>query len=119
MRFRRAYEAEFGELPPKPFIDTAYDAAYLFAMAIEKAGTNDRKAVRDALRSVANPPGIEILPGEWGKAKDHLARGEEVNYVGAAGAHDFDAAGDVSGTFALWKIENGKLVTVEVFEPRL
>lgn len=116
-RFKSAYEAKYGELPPKPFIDSAYDAAMLFALAMEKAGSADRKAIRDALRSVANPPGTQILPGDFAKAKDLLEKGEDIDYVGAAGSQNFDADGDVSGTFAYWVIKDGKIQTVRVFEP--
>jgi ABC-type branched-subunit amino acid transport system substrate-binding protein len=112
------YEKKFGELPPKPFIDSAYDATYLLALAAEKAGSNDPQAIRDALRSVANPPGTKVGPGEFGKARNLLAKGEEIDYEGASGSQDFDAVGDVPGTFAHWEIQDGKIVTVKVFEPK-
>lgn len=117
--FRDAYEAEFGELPPKPFIDSAYDAAFLLALAMEQAGSTDRTAVKEALRTVANPPGTPILPGEWEKAKQAIANGEDVDYVGAAGSQDFDAKGDVPGTFAFWAIDDGEIVTREVVSPKM
>lgn len=117
--FRDAYEAEFGELPPKPFIDTAYDAAFVLALAIEKAGSTDGAAVRDALRQVSSAPGVEILPGEWEKAKAAIAAGDDIDYVGAGGSQDFDAKGDVPGTFAFWAIEDGEIVTREVLAPKM
>jgi len=116
-RFVSAYEAEFGELPPKPFIDTAYDAAMLLALAAEAAGSTDPVAVRDALRGVANAPGEPILPGEWAKAKEILANGGDIDYVGASGSANLDDKGDTAGTFAHWAIEDGQIVTVKVFEP--
>ena len=115
--FAAAYEARFGAPLEVPFVDSAYDAVYILALAIEKAGTTDRIAIRDTLRSVANPPGATVLPGEWAKAKTLIANGEEVDFVGAAGSHDFDAMGEVSGTFAYWKIDGGKFVTIKVFAP--
>ena len=118
-RFTTAYEAEYGELPPKPYIDTAYDAAYVLGLAIEKAGSTDGVAVRDALRDVANAPGERILPGEFAKAKEMLAAGKDIDYVGASGSIEFDAEGDVSGTFAHWEIEDGAIVTKKVFEPTM
>lgn len=116
--FREAYEAEFGGPPSKPFIDTAYDAAFVLAMAIEKAGSTDPVKVRDALRSVANPPGQVILPGEWAKAKKTIMAGEDVDYVGAAGSQNFDKAGDVPGTFGVWTIENGEIKTLRIVGPK-
>ncbi|MEM6446753.1 MAG: ABC transporter substrate-binding protein [Cyanobacteria bacterium P01_D01_bin.123] len=115
--FVAAYEAEYGELPPKPYIDGAYDAVMVLALAMEKAGSTDGAAIRDAIRDVANTPGEPILPGEWAKAKAAIAEGKDIDYVGAAGAVDFDDNGDVAGAFAHWAIEDGELVTVEVFEP--
>jgi ABC-type branched-subunit amino acid transport system substrate-binding protein len=117
-RFKEAYQKEFGELPPKPFIDSAYDAAMLIGLAIEKAGSADRKAIHDALREVANPPGEPVLPGEFAKAKELIKAGKDIDYVGAAGAQDFDANGDVGGTFAHWTIEGGEIKTVKVFAPQ-
>ncbi len=116
-RFSEAYEAKHGGLPPLPFIDTAYDAAFLLALAVEKAGSTDGVKVRDALRRVANPPGAEILPGEWAKAKDLIAQGRDIDYVGASGSQNFDAAGDVPGTFGVWTVEGGAIKTLRIVEP--
>jgi ABC-type branched-subunit amino acid transport system substrate-binding protein len=115
--FKKSYEAKFGELPPKPFIDSAYDATILVALAAVKAGSDDPKAIRDALRLVANPPGEAVKPGEFAKAKKLLEDGKDIDYVGAAGPLNFDDAGDVAGTYAHWEIQDGKIVTVKVFEP--
>jgi len=115
--FRSAYEGEYGEVPPKPFIDTAYDATWVLALAAQAAGSTDGVAVRDALRDVANPPGEQILPGDWKKAMELLADGEDINYSGASGSVNFDDNGDVSGTFAHWVIRDGKIMTEKVFEP--
>jgi ABC-type branched-subunit amino acid transport system substrate-binding protein len=114
--FRDAYIAEYGELPGKPYYDTAYDAAFAIALAAQKAGSNDREAIRDNLRDVANPPGEVILPGEWEKAVQLLADGQDINYEGAAGSVDFDEAGDVPGTIGHWEIQDGEIVDVALIE---
>lgn len=116
--FAQAYRAKFGELPPKPYIDASYDAVYLIALAAEKAKSSSGKAIRDALRDVANAPGEKVGPGDWAKAKQLIASGKDVDYVGAAGDHSFDKQGDVRGTFSHWEIKNGEIVTVKVFEPK-
>jgi len=74
--------------------------------------------VRDALRDVSSPPGAQILPGEWKKAKELLAKGEDIDYVGAAGPVNFDKNGDVVGTYEEWAIEDGKITRKRVFEPK-
>jgi len=116
--FKKLYEKRFGKIPPDPFIDSAYDAALLLGLAALKAGKNERKAIQKALRLVANPPGIHILPGQFAKAKKHLGAGEDIDYVGAAGPQNFDAHGDVSGTYAHWEIKDGKIFTIKVFTPK-
>lgn len=68
-----------------PFVPNSYDAAFLIALAIEKAGSADRSLIAGALRSVANAPGEVILPGEFAKAKSILAAGGDIHYSGAAG----------------------------------
>jgi ABC-type branched-subunit amino acid transport system substrate-binding protein len=115
--FREIYEGRHGELPPQPFIDTAYDATMLMALAIEKAGSTEGAAIRDALHEVANPPGETILPGEFAKAKELLGAGQDVNYEGAGGSQDFDEAGDVPGTYSHWAIEGGQIVEVALIRP--
>ena len=115
--FAEAYEEQFGEVPPKPFMDTAYDATYILALAAARAGRTDPVAIRDALRAVAGPPGEKVGPGEFARAVGLLADGKEIDYEGAAGSQNFDSSGDVPGSFAHWEIIDGKIQTVKVFVP--
>ena len=96
----QAFAAAF-ESPEAPFVAHGYDIAFLAALAIEKAGAADRGLISAALRDVANAPGTVIRPGEWAKAKAAIAAGEDINYEGASGAIEFDANGDVAGTYSL------------------
>lgn len=115
--FTRRYEERFRELPPKPYIDASYDAAFLIALAAEAAGSLDRTAIRDALRRVANPPGEKVGPGDFARARELLRRGADIDYVGASGDHNFDAAGDTTaGWFEVWAIRNGQIVQEEVVD---
>lgn len=93
-----AKAAKGAKIDPKaPFAAQAYDAAFLLALAIEKNGSSERKGVNAALRKVSSAPGEVILPGEWAKAKKLIDAGKDINYEGATGSHEFDAAGDVPG----------------------
>jgi ABC-type branched-subunit amino acid transport system substrate-binding protein len=114
--FREAYTAEYGELPGKPYYDTAYDAAMVIALAAQKAGSTDSEAIRDNLRDVASAPGEVILPGEWAKAVELLADGQDINYEGASGSVDFDENGDVPGTIGHWEIQDGEIVDVKLMQ---
>ena len=100
--FNKAYKAA-GENIDAVFATTSYDAAFLAALAIEKAG-GDKAKLAESLRAVASAPGEPILAGEWAKAKKLIAEGKDIDYKGAGGDHEFDAAGDVPGNYAFFKV---------------
>ncbi|MGF1624785.1 MAG: ABC transporter substrate-binding protein [Alphaproteobacteria bacterium] len=115
-KFEANFSAAYGTTEEKFFIQQVYDATFLVALAIEKAGTTDRTAIRDALREVANPPGEIIEPGEWAKALELIAAGVDIDYNGVSGEHDFDENGDVAGYIGQFIIEDGVFVEVGVIE---
>lgn len=88
----------------------AYDAAFLLALAIEKNGSASREGLSAALREVSSAPGEKILPGEWTKAVELIKAGTDIDYDGAGGALDFDAAGDVDGIIVELAVEGGAFV---------
>ncbi len=98
--FASAFEAT-GHSPQAPYAAHGYDATFLLALAIEKAGSTDRGAISAALRAVAGPPGMVIRPGQWAEAKAALAAGKDINYEGAVGNNDFDENGDVTAIFSV------------------
>ncbi len=98
-----------------PHLSETFDAALMIALAIEKADSEDPFAIRDALREIANPPGIIVGPRDVAKALDLVRKGEDVNYAGAAGELDFDENGDVSGTVEIWQIQDGKVGSTGLF----
>jgi branched-chain amino acid transport system substrate-binding protein len=114
--FKEMYLGEYGEEFTLPFVGEAFDAVAAIALAAEKAGTNtDSTAIRDALRDVVNTPGTEYGPGEddIAAALAAIANGEDIDYLGASGAAEFDDVGDVTfGGIQVWKIEGEEVVTV-------
>ena len=96
--------------PKAVFAAQAYDAAFLLALAIEEKGSATAEGLNAALRKVSSAPGVVILPGEWEKAKKAIAAGQDINYEGASGNHEFDANGDVPGLIVEMTVENGKFV---------
>lgn len=107
--FAEAYSAATDFDPGAPYASQGYDATFLIALAVEKAGAADRALISAALREVANPPGEAIRPGEWEKAKALIAAGEDINYEGASGSVDFDENGDVPGFYSVSRVgEDGK-----------
>lgn len=93
--------------PDGPYVAHAYDAAFMMALAVEAAGVADKTKIPAALRRIAGPQGTVIYPGEFAKAKALIKQGARVNYDGASGPVDFDAAGDISGRFSLNRYVNG------------
>jgi len=113
--FITAFSAEFGSLPPLPFISNAYDAMAVIGLAayavkvsgLPLTGPN----LRDHLRRVANPPGNFIKPGEFDAAFALLRQGKDINYEGASGALDFDGKGDVEAPIEVWQYAGNRIVT--------
>ena len=99
-----------GQDPTATYAPQAYDAAFLLALAVEKNGSAKREGLSAALREVASAPGEKILPGEWTKAAELIKAGTDIDYEGAGGPLDFDAAGDVPGTIVYLEVEGGKFV---------
>lgn len=113
--FRRIYEERTGGDPNQQLIAEAFDGAIVIALAIEKAGSDDPVAVRDALRPVSNPPGEIVGPGDIARALDLVREGKDINYVGAAGDIDFDENGDVVSGMRVWKIEDNQIVDTDIY----
>jgi ABC-type branched-subunit amino acid transport system substrate-binding protein len=112
------YRAEYGILPPLPFITNAYDATAVIGLGAYAAKAKGKyitsKNIRDELRKIANPPGEVIKPGEFKKAFQLLNQGKDINYEGAAGSVDFDKNGDVKTPIEIWRYLKGDMVTVRI-----
>lgn len=114
-QWRSEFEAEFGELPPLPYIAESYDAVIMIALGAAKAGSLDPAEIRDAMRELNDPNGEKIGPGaaDIEKALELIAEGKAINYEGASGFNGWDENGDVpSGYIEIWKYEGGEIVTV-------
>lgn len=107
--FKKAFKA-FGGDPDGVFVGNGYDAGFILALAIEKAGSTDRSKISAALRAVASAPGEPILAGEWSKAVGLIKAGKDIDYQGVTGSHEFDAAGDVAGVVAEIVVKDGAFV---------
>lgn len=121
--FNQAYEEEYGERPPLPFMTNVYDAVVLAALAAYEAQVSGEEltsvSLRDHLRSVAGPPGEVVEAGVEGltKALELIRAGQEINYEGAAGSEDFDENGDVVTPIEIWGYENGEIVVKKLVMP--
>ena len=115
-RFQALYEDRYGQLPTNPFIGETFDAVVLYGLAIEKAGSAEGPAIRDALRFVANAPGEKVGPGDLARALELIRDGKDIDYEGVAGSQEIDENGDVLNTIEVWKIENGTITSTGRFE---
>lgn len=106
--FNDAYMAKYG-IETTTFTANTYDAAAVIALAIEKAGSVDGIAIRDNIRAVANPPGVEVT--DIGEGLMLIREGKEINYQGASGDVNFDDNGDITTAYyAKWQIaEDGSV----------
>lgn len=113
--FSYLYQQRYGQEPSTVFIAESFDAFVLLALAIEQAGSEEGPAVRDALRQVANPPGLIVGPGDIPMALELIRAGQDINYEGAGGNQDFDENGDVFGSFEVWMLEDGLITSTGRF----
>jgi branched-chain amino acid transport system substrate-binding protein len=113
--FREAYPAMSGGFDAAaPAADRAYDAAAILGLAIAQAGSAEPAAIREAIREVTGGAGETIHAGPEGfaKALALIAEGKPISYEGVIGPVSFDANGDITGPFRLWRIVDGEITTV-------
>ena len=113
--FNASWEEKYASAPSGPGLHTMYDAAAVALLAMEQAGEADGTAIRDSVRAVTGGEGEVVYPGPEGfaKAKELIAQGKPVRYVGATGPISFDENGDVTGPYLIWGVEDGELVTLD------
>ena len=112
----KMFNDEFKAGADKAFVDQTYDATFMVALAIERAGSADRGKIAAALRAIATGKGEMILPGEWAKAKKLIGEGRAITYVGAGGAYVFDANGDVTGHIGRFVVDGDKYKQTEILQ---
>ena len=113
---QKLFNDEFKSGADKAFVDQTYDATFMVALAVERAGSADRSKISAALRSIASGKGDVIRPGEWAKAKKLIAEGKAITYQGAGGAYVFDAKGDVKGHIGKFVVDGTKYKQIEVLQ---
>lgn len=96
-----------------PYVGESYDAGALISLAMQAAGSADRRAIQANMMKVANAPGTKILPGEIAKGLKILADGGDVDYVGATSV-EFNSIGEVLGTFKELEVRNAKFETIKI-----
>lgn len=85
--FVNAYQKKYNEIPDSYYSAATYDAVYLYAEGVKKAGTTDPKKVNAALHAIQNFPGV-------------------------MGSISFDAKGQASTKVWIGQIKDGKQVVI-------
>jgi branched-chain amino acid transport system substrate-binding protein len=107
-RFVMSFKKATGDEPKRnPYAAMVYDQMILLALAAEAAQSTDPNAIAAKLRDVSGPPGEMVYSFEEGVKI--LKAGKQINYDGASSAIDFNASGDVSPTFGVYRVEKGEL----------
>jgi branched-chain amino acid transport system substrate-binding protein len=94
-----------------PYTPEAYDAAALFMLAMQAAGSTDPAEYKEKIFEVANAPGEKIYPGDLGKALELIKAGTAIDYVGAS-AVELIGPGESAGTYRLIEVKDGKNETI-------
>jgi len=114
--FTSAYEEEY-DTAPGVFTAQAYDAMAVEILAATAAGENNGEAIRDRVRTVANPGGEEFGPENLPEAVETVAAGDPVHYVGASSSVNFDANGDIAtAAYDVQDFQDGEIVTLDTLE---
>lgn len=103
--FNSLFEDEYDEAPGV-FTAQSYDSVAIGILANVAAGENDGTALRDQMRNVANPEGMEVTPENFVEGVEAVADGEDVNYQGASSDVNFNEAGDpANASYDLWEFD--------------
>lgn len=112
------------DIAPLPaYTQHAYDALFLQALAVERAGEATPEAVATNLRAVSGGRGHTVTVGEFGRAKQLLDAGREVNYEGASSSVDLNANLEPLNPYVVQRVRGGtvedlELVKTSFFEGR-
>jgi branched-chain amino acid transport system substrate-binding protein len=93
--FAERYKAKTGEDPSDGFWESAwYDQWIVLALAMTSAKSTDGAAVAPKIKEVVNAPGKECFA--YADCIKLLGAGEDIDYHGATGSLELNAAGDLA-----------------------
>jgi ABC-type branched-subunit amino acid transport system substrate-binding protein len=116
--FRRLYrQSPTGPPSPMAFDAQAFDAATLCYLAAVAANSSGGGEIASRIRDVASPPGRRVGPGDLATAVRLLRRGVGIDYQGASGPLELDAAGDPgAGAYRVFVYRLGKMRATATFD---
>lgn len=96
------------------FAPHAYDAMFLQALAIQKAGEASGTAIAKNIREVSRPNSdadVTVSVGQFEKAKQALKDGKTINYAGASSPVNLNSALEPINRFAIMQVQKQGDVT--------
>ena len=116
--FNAMFEAALRRSDPDgPGLHSMFDAVTVTLLAMESAEEINGTSIRDNIRKVTAPDGEPVHPGPEGiaKARELLAAGKTIRYVGATGPLQFDENGDVQAPKLTWRFEGDRNVEMDYY----
>jgi ABC-type branched-subunit amino acid transport system substrate-binding protein len=112
--FNSLFQDEYGS-SPGVFTSQSYDSVAIQLLANAAAGENSGPAVKEQMRRVANPGGMDVGPSNLIEGVEAAANGEDVNFQGASSATNFNEQGDpASAAYSIWEFDADNDATSQV-----
>lgn len=106
---------KLGDIAPlSPYTQHAYDALFLLALAVERAGEATAEAVARNLRAVSGGRGHSVTVGEFDRARELLDAGREINYEGASSSVDLNADLEPLNPYVIQRVTGGTVRDLEL-----
>ena len=103
--FAQLFQDEYGS-SPGVFTSQSFDSTAIGILANAAAGDNSGPAIKEQMRRIANPGGMEVGPQNFVEGVEAAANGDDINYQGASSSTNFDENGDpASAAYAIWEFE--------------
>jgi len=115
--FNEMFQKRFDSPPDGPGLHSMFDAVTVVLLAMEASDDINGTTIRDNIRKVTAEGGEPVYPGPEGikKAKELLAAGKSIRYVGATGPLQFDQNGDVQAPKLTWRFEGETNVEMDYY----
>jgi ABC-type branched-subunit amino acid transport system substrate-binding protein len=113
--FDKAFaDADPMSVEPRTFAAQNFDAVILCYLGAVAAGSTDGTAIAAAIPEISAPGGDLYSWEQLPQAIKALQRGEDIDYQGASGSINLDAAGDATaGVYDVFRFEDGKPVAID------
>lgn len=119
--FASRFNAAYGHQPGL-FASQGYDAAYMIALAAQKAGATGGPSIKAQMIPISGTStgtGTKVYPGpgNWTAARAAVSAGGALNYEGASGSLNWNQYGDPTSSYEIWGMNTTNHITLLQFFP--